>query len=359
MDSCLNVEVSCTPDYYSPTKLAAINLLTWLRSTKYAHKVEEIRATTDKLIRDQMKALLPAIIIAGVFLSRTLEGIIKYSGLLSIDIDLKGNQHISNYSDLKTQISKIKNVAYVGLSVSGTGFFVIFTIAHPEKYKEHFLFIEQYFKGIGIIIDKACKDITRLRGYSHDPDAYFNHSAIPLTSYHVEPKKVIAPVRFFDSTRDSGKEGHTIKAIIEQVRASGTDLTSGYNNWYAIGCDIASTFGTNGEDYFQAISQNHPEYDFRKASKQYAACLKAMQAKPPSLGALVNAAKQHSINIKHTSRATPPANQPRILFRDGKRLEVLKDGSLIEVTPEGYPSAWDTTSNNVHQNQLKYGTNNM
>ena len=33
------------------------------------------------------------------------------------------------------------------------------------------------FKKFGINIDKSCKDICRLRGYSIDIDAYFNHNA--------------------------------------------------------------------------------------------------------------------------------------------------------------------------------------
>ena len=123
MKSVLNVEVSCYKSY-SSKEPKTINLLSWLSSEKYAKEVLELRAIENKAKRDEIKAGLPAITVSGVFSpARKEEHLVKHSGLICLDIDRKGNEHIANFEDLKKQLFNIKNVAYAGLSVSGKGQF--------------------------------------------------------------------------------------------------------------------------------------------------------------------------------------------------------------------------------------------
>jgi hypothetical protein len=338
MDSILNIDVSCFRDYNTPDNPRSINLLTWLQSSKFADKVEQIRTYQDKAIRDSIKATLPAITPSGVFTYRAATNLVRHSGFIQFDIDAKDNPHVSNYTNLKAELKKVPNIAYCGLSVSGTGYWGLVPIAYPEKHKEHFEFMYRFFEDHHLIIDKSCKDVTRLRGYSHDPEAYFNHNAKLLTACHTEPvKRYIKPI----SSHTDNNDTLTVEAIIKAIEAHSIDITSGYGVWFAIGCDLASTFGGVGEGYFHTISQYHPEYNQQRADTQYTACLRFVRGKASSLGALVNAAKDHGITIpRKSAEAIHPTDQ-RILFRDGKRLEVLKDGSLIEVTPVGYPALWD------------------
>ena len=179
--SILNVTVSCFRSYKNAEDPKPINLLTWLKSEKYRDQVLKIRSLSNKQERDQVKATLPAITPSGEFSRRNIAGLIKHSGFICLDIDQYGNEHLGNFTDLKIQLSKFLNVAYCGLSVSGTGYFVLIPIANPERHREHFEALEQDFSRFGIKIDSACKDVARLRGYSYDKAPFFRHTALPYT----------------------------------------------------------------------------------------------------------------------------------------------------------------------------------
>jgi len=345
MYSVLDVAVSCVPNYYEPDKLVTISLLTWLNSTKHKEAVLKIRQMPTKEERDAHKALLPAVLIFGVFNRRCIAGVVKTSGLLCIDIDKKDNPHIKNYDDLKSQLCKIQNIAYLGLSVSGQGYFAIVAIAHPDKYGEHFDYLNRYFSMQGIKIDECCRDISRLRGISYDSLAYFNHTAVPLTKFYIPPAK--SHIAFRNSRApvviDSNKDRAIIESIITQVQNKSVDITGNYSTWLGIGCDIASSFGEDGESYFLALSAYYPGDNPKKDSLQYKACLKAMRGKPSSLGALVNAAKKHGVIFSPQKKLTKPTQNSRYIFHGNKKMEVLKNGRLIEVTkgPFTYPVDWD------------------
>jgi hypothetical protein len=170
------------------TTPASVNLLQWLHNDEYLPQQQKIRAAKDKAGRDALKIFMPCITPSGIFSQRGKNYLLKHTGFIAIDIDLKGNEGIGNYHDLKNEICKIPNVAYCGLSVSGTGYWLLIPITHPDKHELHFKFIEQYFKSKNLIIDKACSDVARLRFYSFDPEAYYNHAAKPLQAYYRPPK---------------------------------------------------------------------------------------------------------------------------------------------------------------------------
>ena len=193
-DSILNIEVSCFADYNTPDNPRPVNLLQWLTSPKYASQVNAIRSIADKEQRDRMKATLPAITPSGLFTRRSKEGLIRHSGLIQFDIDLKGNESIRNYGNLKNEICKIPNVAYCGLSVSGKGFWGLIPIEDCDKHYQYFKLIEEWFKDKGLIIDKAPKSVSSLRGYAYDPNGYFNHKAEKLKRFYIEPPQNTRPL---------------------------------------------------------------------------------------------------------------------------------------------------------------------
>lgn len=192
MDSVLNIEVSCFKNYDTAHSPKSINLLKWLRSDKYRYEVERIRSIENKADRDKLKEKLPGITPSGLCSYRAEKNHTKHSGLIQFDIDLKGNEHIGNYADLKKHICNIPNVAYCGLSVSGKGYWGLIPIAYPDKHKLHFAAMEAAFAKLGIKIDPAPANVASLRGYSYDANGYFNHSA---TIFKALPKPRLKPVR--------------------------------------------------------------------------------------------------------------------------------------------------------------------
>jgi len=265
MQTILNTKVSGFANYNS-TSPKPVNLLTWLTSDKYSAKVEEIRQEPDKDRRNEMKAELPAITPSGLFTQRNSRCLTQHSGFIQFDIDLKENQGIANYSELKTQVSKIREVAYCGLSVSGTGIWGLVPIADPAKHRQHYAAMEKAFSKLGITIDAKCKDVTRLRGYSYDANAYFNHNAKTFTAILEPPKP--KPVKYKATGTDD-------RAKVEQaINRLTIDVTGDYQSWFKIGCSLANAFGEDGRGYYHAVSQYHPQYSPTETDRQYNACLK-------------------------------------------------------------------------------------
>lgn len=261
-----NIQVSCFRDYNTSDNPATISLLQWLTTTKYKDAVKAIRNEPDKATRDSMKATLPAITPSGIFSKRNRESIVQHSGFIAIDIDHKENTHIGNYAQLKKQICKISNVAYCGLSVSGTGYFALIPIAYPDKHLEHFFALERSFKKLGIVIDPACKNVDRLRGYSFDSEPYFNHHATTFTATHTEPR----PVRInYKPTGDN--DSAKVESCLNQLT---TDITADYQTWFEIGCALANAFGESGRQYFHQVSRLYVGYSEHETDRQFDNCLK-------------------------------------------------------------------------------------
>ena len=158
----------------------------------FKEEIEALRKNEDKEIRDKIKATLPAVTISGVFSSRSNEALIHHSGFICLDFDMKGNPEINDWPALRNSLSDIENIYFASLSVSGKGIFLIIPILKPDQHREHFIALEKDFKNhLGLTIDKACKDISRLRGISYDPEAIINESAEPYRRIYEKPIKII------------------------------------------------------------------------------------------------------------------------------------------------------------------------
>lgn len=270
MKSVLDVEVSCFKSY-TGKEPKSVNLLTWLTSDKYAIQIKELRNINDKNRRDKIKAGLPAITVSGVFDPVRKEGnLVKHSKLICIDIDMKGNEEIENFQELKRQLFHIRNVAYAGLSASGNGFFLIMPIANPKRHKQHFKAIQRDLVNFGIMIDSAPQNVASLRGYSFDESAFFRHDAIPYRKWAKSAKqnqksnyKIFTPQKNLIGTRKK------VEAVIARIASGRIDITEEEPNWFRLACSFANEFGESGRKYFHSISQYYPKYDQIEADEKY------------------------------------------------------------------------------------------
>lgn len=307
-ESILNINVSAWQSYFDSANPKDVNLLTWLTSPKYADKVNAIRSMADKNERSKLKATLPAITPSGTFTQREESGLILHSGFIQFDIDLKDNTHITNYTELKEQLANIREIAYCGLSVSGTGFWGLIPILHPEKHTAHVMALQHDFKSLGIVIDAKPKNVASLRGYSWDPEAYFNHQATLYTNLY-EPK----PERYSraDSTyHHQSTEAEKVEAILQQIESGSIDITQGYGTWFAIGCALANQFGESGRQYFHQVSQYHPDYKYHKTDNQFDEYLKHNGYKY-TLGTFFAIAKDYGLEWKNILKADTVPMQPK------------------------------------------------
>ena len=202
MKSILNINVSCF-EHCKGTTPQDVNLLSWLTSDKYRAKVEEIRSIQAEDLQKVIKKSLPAITPAGLFSYRDEEHLKKHSGFLAFDIDFADNQHISNFSELKEQISHVVCVAYCGISVRGKGFWGLVPIpkSTPEDHRYRFNALSKFFKGYNINLDPSGSDVCRLRIYSWDAEGYFNHNA-KLYNGILKPRKKLSTRPVYSDTRE-------------------------------------------------------------------------------------------------------------------------------------------------------------
>jgi hypothetical protein len=276
MKSVLDVEVSCFRSY-AGKKPKPVNLLTWLQSDKYADRIKALRSLEDKAESDKIKASLPAITVSGLFEpTRKEENLVRHSGLICIDIDPKGNEHISNFNALMDQLIHIINVAYAGLSASGKGFFMIIPIAYPKRHKEHFRAIQQDLARFGLTIDAAPQNVASLRGYSWDPDAFFRHDAMSYSKWKIENAVEKKNSSYKPFKRDQTAEGtkERVERLVQLIVDRRIDITQNEPDWFRLACAFANEFGEAGRAYFHAVSQFHPGYDWGEAERKFDYVLK-------------------------------------------------------------------------------------
>jgi hypothetical protein len=300
-----NILVSLYLGYTNPVPQKSITLFEYFTDDTHKKTVEYIRTLTDKKEITKLKSKLPAITVSGLFQTRHAIGLINHSGYICIDIDGGDNPHISDFNMLRDEFKKCLNVAYAALSVSGKGVFCLIPLKEPEKHKEHFEALKIIFKTFGITIDKGCGDVTRLRGYSYDPDAYFNKDAVTFTqtvehqakSTHTRPPKAIINTshnKIGNSSNKAGNNTHNrVMKIITEINSKGIDITESYHDWFQIACALANEFGESGRDMFLLVSQNNPGYNPDAADNLFSECLQRNY--PITIGTFFHLAGAHGL----------------------------------------------------------------
>jgi len=287
MKSIFDISVSIFPSYHDAETTKVITLKQWINSSKYKSTVMKIRASDDKKQRDILKSQLPAITPAGVFSKRGAKYLTQASGFLQFDLDAGDNPDMMDTEDWKNEIMKL-GASLCQISVSGKGLWGLFQISNPERYEDHFRSLYAVFENCGMIIDKSCRDIARLRGYSFDEHTRINPDGIILSNFLPKPSQKPKPPQGTDTTEQ-------VKQCLREIERTGVDITSTYEDWWSCGCSLAAEFGEMGRGYFHATSQNHPEYDAAETDKKYDECLKGSGY---SIGTFFHLCKNASILYK-------------------------------------------------------------
>lgn len=156
------------------------HILDLIKNEKFNSEISLIQNETEKIKRDELKKRLPAVTISGLFNeSRIKENIINHSGLIQIDLD--------DVKDLEFEINRLIDDDYsfaVFKSPSGKGLKILVKIP-PEinLHEKHFLELEKYYlMNYQLIIDKCCKDISRLMFLCSDKNIFINENS---KEYHL------------------------------------------------------------------------------------------------------------------------------------------------------------------------------
>lgn len=299
MNEKKQILVSKFDNVKSNRSYTVVDIRQWLLSNHFQDVVNQIRTAKGDEVRKTLKCNLPAITASGIFRRRNKDGLIEPSFLICIDIDGKDNPSISDMEKLKEQLGKLPYIMYVGLSASGTGLFCIISYTDYYKHKLYFNSLKREFEKMGIVIDKSCSDITRLRLASHDEHPYLNWGAVPyektLDENDCAEVRISIKTEIFQDNIADNKENdfdsvanHLLKPtnldlahiipqskknevirLVNAIVESNVDITCKYQDWFVICCVIKNYFGLGGIVLFHAISKLYPNYTPEETEKLY------------------------------------------------------------------------------------------
>lgn len=295
----LNFPVSLFRTYIDPSPIKNIPLLSFftITSESLQKKVSEIRelksieiqtGISQKKKIKSIKAKLPCITPSGCFSFRNKDSQISHSGFICIDID---DIKAEDISDIKNRVSELPYAAITGISVSGTGVFMIAEMQFPERHEDHFEFLKRDIKDkLGLDIDKSCRDTTRLRGYTWDEDLIVNENAEKVSGLWSVEREATRP-----RPNTSALGANRFFRLLDIISNTGVDITSVREDWIKIGTGIASEFGESGYSYFETISANYPEFSVQECQKEWKSCLKGGNSQKASINSVFYIAKKYGV----------------------------------------------------------------
>lgn len=283
-----------------------IKMLDWLTDDSFKEDILKLRKLDDVDEYKRIKSTLPCATLSGTFSIRKIQGLKEHSGYICIDIDGKENPEIKDYNKLRDELKNIANVSYASLSVGGKGVFCLIPISSPEKHKEHFYALEKCFEELGIIIDKSCKDVSRMRIMSYDPDAYINETAqvfteileIEITKTKTREKPKEAKFYVADTSErkrfDQDRTKKKVLDIIQKIKVSKKDITNLYEEWLKLACALYAEFGEDGRELYHELSQNNAKYSRVNCDAQFDAVIERKYNRV-TIGTFFHIAKQYGL----------------------------------------------------------------
>ena len=269
-----------------------ISLHDFLFNDQYKEQIEHIRSISDEDVQKSLKKQLPLATISGTFAPiRKAENLVAHSNLLCIDIDKKDNMGVTWFDDLKHEWRNIPQILYAGRSIRGKGWFAIFRIAYPDKHKAQFEALQRDFLSSGLVIDNACKDVSRMRFISYDPEPYVNEGATLYNKVWVEPKPTI-------HVSYSGGDMEQVGKCCRIIADHGIDITATYDDWFHVGAALAS-LGERGRNLFHLVSSQNAKYKATETDKKFDNLLRNVCN--INIGTFFHICSQYGINWKEDS----------------------------------------------------------
>lgn len=118
------------------------------------------------------------------------------NGIICIDIDYQDNKELidsTSLDELKFRLIGIKSVIAVALSCGGKGIMVFHRLDDKvtcDNFIKYFKELEYIYKKNGIVIDEQCKNISRQRYVSYDPDCLINEIYEPYSLQNIDISEV-------------------------------------------------------------------------------------------------------------------------------------------------------------------------
>ena len=239
------------------------------------------------------KRKLPFITASGTFKTRRAKDLIEGSELLCVDIDHLETEELIRLKEVFRLDPHIL-ACHTTFSKKGLAVYVHVPLFNdPDSHSDTYRALEKYFiDEYNIIIDPACKDISRARFICHDPDAW------------ISLDKNLKPFKRKISQKDKKREERLNKPVIfyngdippliERILDSGADITQTYDQWLKIAFALAGSGLPNARELFHQISSRHEKYNPADTDKKFDNAA-ANNTGAVSLGSVVWLARQYGI----------------------------------------------------------------
>lgn len=283
-----------------------------IKSGKWERQITELRSIQNENTQKTYKNTLPCFTGSGVFAKRATEGLLAHSDVLIIDLDIKDNPRLlKNFDEIRSKLIADKHTYFLFTSCRGNGIAVGMKIDGAQHLKT-FKFLEHYcLEKYGLTIDKGCKDVTRLRFISYDPDLYYANGStqlviVPEGFLKVSERRDIKP-----PPHANGNNHEFMRAIIASGKLLGDDS---YESWIREGLALVGEFGKEGRGYFHELSKVSPKYDAAECDKKYDNCLKTNRGEV-NFGTIVHMAREVGVEFAK--------NAPEWITQEKTVIEVL------------------------------------
>ena len=194
-----------------------------------------------------------------VMVSRRESHLKQHTGWLAIDIDLQDNLQITDFESILKVARFRPEIGLLMRSCSGTGYFGLVRLAYPERHKDQFKALFKEYAAIGIMLDKACSNIGRVRFASwDDPEhIYINKNVVPYKGLEGEqfPLVSLASLKTYRShhenvdyrAEDNSRfweqqrvKDRLIEVIVQELVVNHRNIAESYDEWVKAGWALRS-----------------------------------------------------------------------------------------------------------------------
>lgn len=202
------------------TKIADVPLKNAIQlGNEHKDKIQQIRSIdrdTNEKEYKRKKMQIPMFTVS-CSCGNSAKEIDNYTNILCIDIDEKDNQQ-TNIEEIRKKVNSLPYTLFSSISVGGKGLYCLVAVDGEEKdFIPHFKALQDEFSQIGITIDKACKNINRLRVISYDIESYFNEKAEVYTKKKIEYPKVTYKETKQISNHTKDKDKATFEMALKDI----------------------------------------------------------------------------------------------------------------------------------------------
>lgn len=306
-----------------------------IQNGRWKKRIEWLRNIKSEADRKKFKNSLPCFTGAGLFRERNEKGLLEHSGRIIIDFD-----KLQNIEEIRQKLINDPYTEYLFSSCSATGLALVVRI-DGNRHRGSFEFLEKYYKEkYALKIDTACKDVSRLRFVSYDPNLYVNEKSQSVTFPDAMKEEQITTTNLPGAGNERNKE--TMQAIINSGKLLGNDT---YESWLKIGFALGQEFGEAGRVYFHELSKISPKYDPVDCDKKFDNCIRTNKG-DVTFGTIVHLAKEVGIElVKNTSEWTPITVVTVVTDTPEEKIEIVN--FPVEVFPVGLKEMVLSISNSM------------